>query len=64
MLIDRMWEEPDVVAEAGPSSHQPSRQGYCGYCRLLYSNLDQVAAGRGSPEGQLTLCGQSGTAAQ
>ncbi|XP_035494688.2 DBF4-type zinc finger-containing protein 2 isoform X2 [Scophthalmus maximus] len=26
----RMWAEP-----------QPSRQGYCGYCRVLYSDLDQ-----------------------
>ncbi|XP_075897912.1 DBF4-type zinc finger-containing protein 2 isoform X1 [Nelusetta ayraudi] len=38
-----MWEEPEMGAEpeAGPSGHQPSRQGYCGYCRLLYSNLEQ-----------------------
>lgn len=46
MLSDRTCEEPERGAEpeAGPSGHQPSRQGYCGYCRLLYSNLDQVAA--------------------
>lgn len=25
-----------------PSRTQPSRQGYCGYCRVLYRNLDQV----------------------
>ncbi|XP_034722197.1 DBF4-type zinc finger-containing protein 2 isoform X2 [Etheostoma cragini] len=31
--FSRMWAEP----EPGPSS----RQGYCGYCRVLYSNLDQ-----------------------
>lgn len=35
-----MWEE--VGAE--PKDCLPSRQGYCGYCRLLYSNLDQVIA--------------------
>uniref|UniRef100_UPI0037E7315F DBF4-type zinc finger-containing protein 2 isoform X2 n=1 Tax=Semicossyphus pulcher TaxID=241346 RepID=UPI0037E7315F len=33
----RMWVEP----QPGPSRCQPSRQGYCGYCRVLYSNLDQ-----------------------
>ncbi|KAM6958082.1 uncharacterized protein LKV04_022186 isoform 1-T2 [Tautogolabrus adspersus] len=33
----RTWEEP----QPGPSRCQPSRQGYCGYCRVLYSNLDQ-----------------------
>ncbi|GLD68002.1 DBF4-type zinc finger-containing protein 2 isoform X1 [Lates japonicus] len=33
----RMWAEP----QPGPSRCQPSRQGYCGYCRVLYSNLDQ-----------------------
>ncbi|XP_056226352.1 DBF4-type zinc finger-containing protein 2 isoform X2 [Seriola aureovittata] len=33
----RMWTE----SQAGPSRCQPSRQGYCGYCRVLYSNLDQ-----------------------
>ncbi|XP_074483287.1 DBF4-type zinc finger-containing protein 2 isoform X2 [Sebastes fasciatus] len=33
----RMWEE----SQPGPSRCQPSRQGYCGYCRVLYSNLDQ-----------------------
>ncbi|XP_051284038.1 DBF4-type zinc finger-containing protein 2 isoform X2 [Dicentrarchus labrax] len=34
----RMWAE----SQPGPSRCQvPSRQGYCGYCRVLYSNLDQ-----------------------
>ncbi|KAM4711274.1 DBF4-type zinc finger-containing protein 2 [Anableps anableps] len=33
----RMWMEP----EPGPSRCEPSRQGYCGYCRVLYTNLDQ-----------------------
>ncbi|TKS66697.1 Zinc finger-containing protein 2 [Collichthys lucidus] len=33
----RTW----VESEPGPSRCQPSRQGYCGYCRVLYSNLDQ-----------------------
>ncbi|KAM9835837.1 DBF4-type zinc finger-containing protein 2 [Aulostomus maculatus] len=33
----RMWAE----SEPGPSRCQPSRQGYCGYCRVLYHNLDQ-----------------------
>ncbi|KAM7375623.1 hypothetical protein PAMA_014637 [Pampus argenteus] len=33
----RMWSE----SQPGPSRCQPSRQGYCGYCRVLYSNLDQ-----------------------
>lgn len=33
----RMWAEP----QPGPSRCQPSRQGYCGYCRVLYRNLDQ-----------------------
>ncbi|KAM8722305.1 DBF4-type zinc finger-containing protein 2 isoform 2-T2 [Acanthopagrus schlegelii] len=33
----RMWAE----SQPGPSKCQPSRQGYCGYCRILYSNLDQ-----------------------
>lgn len=32
-----MWAE----SQPGPSRCQPSRQGYCGYCRVLYSNLDQ-----------------------
>ncbi|KAG7232487.1 hypothetical protein INR49_008781 [Caranx melampygus] len=32
-----MW----VESRPGPSRCQPSRQGYCGYCRVLYSNLDQ-----------------------
>ncbi|KAM3584976.1 uncharacterized protein V6R79_004347 [Siganus canaliculatus] len=27
--------------EPGPSRSQTSRQGYCGYCRVLYSSLDQ-----------------------
>ncbi|KAM7365881.1 hypothetical protein PAMP_016774 [Pampus punctatissimus] len=34
---NRMWAE----SQPGPSRCQPSRQGYCGYCRVLYSNLDQ-----------------------
>ncbi|XP_074520512.1 DBF4-type zinc finger-containing protein 2 [Halichoeres trimaculatus] len=34
---NRMCAEP----QPGPSRCQPSRQGYCGYCRVLYSNLDQ-----------------------
>ncbi|XP_039979027.1 DBF4-type zinc finger-containing protein 2 isoform X2 [Xiphias gladius] len=33
----RMWAE----SQPGPSRCQPSRQGYCGYCRVLYNNLDQ-----------------------
>ncbi|TDG96010.1 hypothetical protein EPR50_G00235190 [Perca flavescens] len=33
----RMWAE----SEPGPSRARPSRQGYCGYCRVLYNNLDQ-----------------------
>ncbi|XP_039885686.1 LOW QUALITY PROTEIN: DBF4-type zinc finger-containing protein 2 [Simochromis diagramma] len=33
----RMWAE----SQPGPSRCQPSRQGYCGYCRVLYRNLDQ-----------------------
>ncbi|CAJ1087417.1 DBF4-type zinc finger-containing protein 2 isoform X4 [Xyrichtys novacula] len=33
----RMGAEP----QPGPSRCQPSRQGYCGYCRVLYRNLDQ-----------------------
>ncbi|XP_071335598.1 DBF4-type zinc finger-containing protein 2 isoform X2 [Trachinotus anak] len=33
----RVW----VESQPGPSRCQPSRQGYCGYCRVLYSNLDQ-----------------------
>ncbi|XP_044043442.1 DBF4-type zinc finger-containing protein 2 isoform X2 [Siniperca chuatsi] len=33
----RMWAE----SQPGPSRSQPSGQGYCGYCRVLYSNLDQ-----------------------
>ncbi|KAM4602207.1 DBF4-type zinc finger-containing protein 2 isoform 2-T2 [Polymixia lowei] len=33
----RMW----VDEQAGPSRPQSSRQGYCGYCRVIYSNLDQ-----------------------
>ncbi|KAL7369923.1 hypothetical protein ABVT39_013381 [Epinephelus coioides] len=33
----RMWAE----SQPGPSRCQPSRQGYCGYCRVLYSNLEQ-----------------------
>ncbi|XP_041834694.1 DBF4-type zinc finger-containing protein 2 [Melanotaenia boesemani] len=32
-----MWEE----SQPGPSRCEPGRQGYCGYCRVLYSNLDQ-----------------------
>lgn len=37
-LFDRKWVEPQSV----PSRCQPSRQGYCGYCRVFYSNLNQV----------------------
>ncbi|KAF3688247.1 DBF4-type zinc finger-containing protein 2 [Channa argus] len=33
----RMW----VDSQPGPSRCQSNRQGYCGYCRVLYSNLDQ-----------------------
>lgn len=33
----RKWAEP----QPGPSRVEPSRQGYCGYCRVLYRNLDQ-----------------------
>ncbi|XP_029369908.1 DBF4-type zinc finger-containing protein 2 isoform X2 [Echeneis naucrates] len=33
----RMRAEP----QPGPSRCQRSRQGYCGYCRVLYNNLDQ-----------------------
>uniref|UniRef100_A0A1A7Y239 DBF4-type domain-containing protein n=1 Tax=Iconisemion striatum TaxID=60296 RepID=A0A1A7Y239_9TELE len=36
-LTSKMWAEP----EPGPSRCQPSRQGYCGYCRVLYTNLEQ-----------------------
>uniref|UniRef100_A0A1A8FX17 DBF4-type domain-containing protein n=1 Tax=Nothobranchius korthausae TaxID=1143690 RepID=A0A1A8FX17_9TELE len=36
-LTSRMWAE----SEPGPSRCQPSRQGYCGYCRVLYTNLEQ-----------------------
>nr|XP_019963289.1 PREDICTED: DBF4-type zinc finger-containing protein 2 isoform X2 [Paralichthys olivaceus]XP_019963290.1 PREDICTED: DBF4-type zinc finger-containing protein 2 isoform X2 [Paralichthys olivaceus]XP_019963291.1 PREDICTED: DBF4-type zinc finger-containing protein 2 isoform X2 [Paralichthys olivaceus] len=32
-----MWAE----SEPGPSRCQPCRQGYCGYCRVLYNNLEQ-----------------------
>lgn len=38
MSDDRMSAEP----QPGSSRYQPSRQGYCGYCRVLYTNLDQV----------------------
>ncbi|XP_037321922.2 DBF4-type zinc finger-containing protein 2 isoform X2 [Pungitius pungitius] len=27
--------------QPGPSRCEPSRQGYCGYCRVLYNNLNQ-----------------------
>ncbi|CAG01323.1 unnamed protein product [Tetraodon nigroviridis] len=30
--------------QGGASRSQPSRQGYCGYCRVLYRNLDQHLA--------------------
>ncbi|XP_056157514.1 DBF4-type zinc finger-containing protein 2 [Lampris incognitus] len=30
-----------VEEQAGPSRAQPVRQGYCGYCKLMYSSLDQ-----------------------
>ncbi|XP_068458133.1 DBF4-type zinc finger-containing protein 2 isoform X2 [Clinocottus analis] len=33
----RMCVEP----QPGPSRCAPSRQGYCGYCRVLYRHLDQ-----------------------
>ncbi|XP_017296416.1 DBF4-type zinc finger-containing protein 2 isoform X2 [Kryptolebias marmoratus] len=36
-ITSRMWAE----SEPGPSRHQLGRQGYCGYCRVLYNNLDQ-----------------------
>nr|XP_046238790.1 DBF4-type zinc finger-containing protein 2 isoform X2 [Scatophagus argus] len=36
-FTSRMWAE----SQPGPSRCPPSRQGYCGYCRVLYSNLDQ-----------------------
>ncbi|CAN9498279.1 unnamed protein product [Ophioblennius macclurei] len=32
-----VWAE----SEPGPSRCESHRQGYCGYCRVLYSNLDQ-----------------------
>ncbi|KAK2857265.1 hypothetical protein Q5P01_006000 [Channa striata] len=35
-LSDKM-----CVDQPGPSRCQTSRQGYCGYCRVLYGNLDQ-----------------------
>ena len=47
-LSDRMWAE----SQPGPSKCQPSRQGYCGYCRILYSNLDQVQ----TPHTELRSC--------
>ncbi|XP_038126860.1 DBF4-type zinc finger-containing protein 2 isoform X1 [Cyprinodon tularosa] len=34
---NRRWAEP----EAGPSRCEPGRQGYCGYCRVLYTHLEQ-----------------------
>ncbi|TWW63768.1 Zinc finger-containing protein 2 [Takifugu flavidus] len=37
---NRVRAEPQV----GPSGSQPIRQGYCGYCRVLYTNLDQHLA--------------------
>ncbi|XP_078786380.1 DBF4-type zinc finger-containing protein 2 isoform X3 [Oryzias latipes] len=33
----RVWAEP----QPGPSRSTVSRQGYCGCCKVLYSNLDQ-----------------------
>uniref|UniRef100_UPI003AABBECA DBF4-type zinc finger-containing protein 2 n=1 Tax=Centroberyx gerrardi TaxID=166262 RepID=UPI003AABBECA len=33
----RMW----VESQPGPSRSQPCRQGYCGYCRVIYSSLEQ-----------------------
>lgn len=38
IMRDRMQAE----LQGGASRSQPSRQGYCGYCRVLYRNLDQV----------------------
>ncbi|XP_034035831.1 DBF4-type zinc finger-containing protein 2 [Thalassophryne amazonica] len=32
-----MWAE----SQPGPSRSQTNRQGYCGYCRVLYSSLEQ-----------------------
>ncbi|XP_071384189.1 DBF4-type zinc finger-containing protein 2 [Centroberyx affinis] len=32
-----MW----VESQPGPSRSQPCRQGYCGYCRVIYSSLEQ-----------------------
>ncbi|XP_029986448.1 DBF4-type zinc finger-containing protein 2 [Sphaeramia orbicularis] len=34
-------DQRGVEPQPGPSRCAPSRQGYCGYCRVLYSNLDQ-----------------------
>ncbi|RVE75554.1 hypothetical protein OJAV_G00017950 [Oryzias javanicus] len=34
---NRVWAEP----QPGPSRSTVSRQGYCGCCKVLYSNLDQ-----------------------
>ncbi|XP_041638000.1 DBF4-type zinc finger-containing protein 2 [Cheilinus undulatus] len=42
--MSRLSEEGDqqkAEPQPGPSQCPPSRQGYCGYCRVLYSNLDQ-----------------------
>ncbi|KAK5607504.1 hypothetical protein CRENBAI_019178 [Crenichthys baileyi] len=33
----RIWAEP----KPGPSRYESSRKGYCGYCRVLYTSLDQ-----------------------
>lgn len=38
LMTDRMRAEP----QGDPSRSQSSRQGYCGYCRVLYRNLEQV----------------------
>lgn len=45
----KVWLFPSLLScrrgaepQPGPSGRQCSRQGYCGYCRVLYSNLDQV----------------------
>ncbi|XP_059184183.1 DBF4-type zinc finger-containing protein 2 [Centropristis striata] len=60
----RMWAE----SQPGPSRCQPSRQGYCGYCRVLYSNLDQHLSSlrhldsvRSSSRGSSTVSSASGS---
>nr|XP_040037749.1 DBF4-type zinc finger-containing protein 2 isoform X4 [Gasterosteus aculeatus aculeatus] len=48
--------------QPGPSGCEPSRQGYCGYCRVLYNNLHQHLSSlrhldsvRASPRGSSTV---------